>query len=115
MNLTDAMLLERMQQMAASMALPQIGGLSQNAQPKTNTDGVSFQDLMDRAQLWLTKADGPTDGLVTPESAVWGRYRGTLAGISHQDSVDSRRRRPAVFSAEVFYTALVQELAEMGF
>ena len=72
-------------------------------------------DLMDRAQLWLTRADGPTDGLVTPESAVWGRYRGTLAGISHQDSVDSRRRRPAVFSAEVFYTALVQELAEMGF
>lgn len=50
MNLTDAMLLERMQQMAASMALPQIGGLSQNAQPKTNKDGVSFQDLMDRAQ-----------------------------------------------------------------
>ena len=46
MNLTDAMLLERMQQMAASMALPQIGGLSQNAQPKTNKDGVSFQDLM---------------------------------------------------------------------
>lgn len=72
-------------------------------------------DLMDRAQLWLTKADGPTDGLVTPDSAVWGRYRGTLAGISHQDSVDGRRRRPAGFSAEVFYTALVRELAEMGF
>lgn len=72
-------------------------------------------DLMDRAQLWLTKADGPTDGLVTPESAVWGRYRGTLVGISHQDSVDSRRRRLAAFSAEVFYTALVHELAELGF
>ena len=72
-------------------------------------------DLMDRAQLWLTKADGPTDGLVTPDSAVWGRYRGTLTGISHQDSVDGRKRRPALFSAEVFYTVMVRELAEMGF
>lgn len=50
MNLTDAMLLERMQQLAASMALPQMGGASQNVQPKTNKDGASFQDLMDRAQ-----------------------------------------------------------------
>lgn len=72
-------------------------------------------DLMDRAQLWLTKADGATDGLVTPESAVWGRYRGTLEGISHQDSVDGRKRRPAGFSAETFYIRLVRELADMGF
>lgn len=50
MNATDAMLLERMQQMAASMAVPQIGGGGQNTQPKAGKDGVSFQDLMDRAQ-----------------------------------------------------------------
>ena len=61
MNLTDAMLLERMQQMAASMALPQIGGLSQNAQPKTSKDGVSFQDLMDRAQSGKETTPRPED------------------------------------------------------
>ena len=49
MNAADMMLLERMQQMAASMAVPQIGG-GQSVQPKTTKDGASFQDLMDRAQ-----------------------------------------------------------------
>ena len=50
MNLTDAMLLERMQQMAASMALPQIGGLSQNAQPKTNKE-IGRASCRDRVSL----------------------------------------------------------------
>ena len=72
-------------------------------------------DLMDQAQMWLTKADGATDGLVTPESAVWGRWRGTLENISHQDSVGARRRRVRGFSAEEFFLAMVRELADMGF
>lgn len=77
-------------------------------------DGAGL-DLMDHLQLWLTKADAPTDGLVSSDSAVWGVYRGTLEGVSHQDSVGGRRRRRAGFSAGEFYIRLVQELAEMGF
>lgn len=72
-------------------------------------------DPMDRLQLWLTRADGPTDGLVSPESAVWGRWRGTLEGVSHQDGVGGRRRKRPGFDAGEFYIRLVQELAEMGF
>lgn len=72
-------------------------------------------DLMDRAQLWLTKSDGPTDALVTPESAKWGEYRGTMENVSHQDFAGARRRKLAHFSAEEFFIRLVQELAEKGF
>ena len=72
-------------------------------------------DPMDRVQLWLTKADAPTDGLVSPDSAVWGVYRGTLEGVSHQDAVGGRRRRRAGFAAGDFYSRLVRELGEMGF
>ena len=73
-------------------------------------------DPMDRFQLWLTRADAPTDGLVSPDSAVWGLYRGTLEGVSHQDSVGGRRRRKQNgFSPEAFYIRLVQELKELGF
>lgn len=72
-------------------------------------------DPMDRLQLWLTKADAPTDGLVSPDSAVWGHWRGTLEGVSHQDGVGGRRRKRPGFDAGAFYIRLVQELAEMGF
>ena len=77
-------------------------------------DGPGW-DPMDRVQLWLTKADGPTDGLVSPDSAVWGTYRGTLEGVSHQDAVGGRRRKRPGFDAGEFYIRLVQELAELGF
>ena len=72
-------------------------------------------DLMDRLQLWLTRADAPTDGLVSPDSAAWGVFRGTLEGVSHQDSVGGRRRERAGFDAGEFYIRLARELAEMGF
>lgn len=72
-------------------------------------------DPVDRVQLWLTRADAPTDGLVSPESAVWGRDRGVLEGISHQDAAGGRRRRRKNFSAVNFYLRLAAELAEMGF
>ena len=70
---------------------------------------------MDRLQLRLTRADAPTDGLVSPDSAAWGRWRGTLAGVSHQDAAGGRRRKRPGFDAGEFYIRLVQELAEMGF
>nr|WP_325212064.1 hypothetical protein [uncultured Oscillibacter sp.] len=72
-------------------------------------------DPMDRVQLRITKADAPTDGLVSPDSAAWGTYRGTLEGVSHQDAVGGRRRKRPGFDAREFYVRLVQELADMGF
>ena len=73
------------------------------------------RDPVDRFQLWLTKADAPTDGLVSPSSAAWGKYRGTLRNVSHQDAVGGRRRKRPDFDAAEFYIRLVRELADMGF
>lgn len=77
-------------------------------------DGAGW-DIVDRVQLWVTRADAPTDGLVSPDSAAWGVFRGTLEGVSHQDSAGGRRRARAGFDAGEFYVRLVRELADMGF
>lgn len=60
-------------------------------------------------------ADGDSDGLVTPGSARWGRYRGTLEGVSHQQLVGVGAEGGRSFDARAFYVHLAQELSEMGF
>ncbi|MGI6181635.1 MAG: lipase family alpha/beta hydrolase [Agathobaculum sp.] len=58
---------------------------------------------------------GESDGLVTPDSARWGVYRGTLAGVSHQQLVDAFRRDVPGLAPRRFYIHLVRELKENGF
>lgn len=58
--------------------------------------------------------DGETDGLVSPESAKWGNYRGTLKRVGHQDLADALKRDLPHFDPRAFYVALVSELREMG-
>ena len=46
--------------------------------------------------LIIRAMDGKNDGLVTPESAMWGEFKGTLSnrkhrGISHCDMIDLKR------------------------
>ena len=60
-------------------------------------------------------AHGDSDGLVTPQSARWGRYRGTLEGVSHQQLVDAQGKDDNCFDVRQFYIQLVQELVQMGF
>ena len=60
-------------------------------------------------------ADGDSDGLVTPDSARWGRYRGTLEGVSHQQLVGVGGEGGSSFDARAFYVHLAQELSQMGF
>lgn len=59
--------------------------------------------------------DGENDGLVAPERAHWGVYRGTVENISHQDLVDSRKRDAKGFCMTRFYGRLIQDLAKRGF
>ncbi len=73
------------------------------------------EGILARLQMWFCRADGVTDGLVSPASAVWGTDRGILERVSHQDVVDSRKRDLAHFSARAFYVRLVGELKEQGF
>jgi len=55
------------------------------------------------------------DGLVTPESARWGKYRGALVNVSHWALVDAYGYDFPNFQPTVFHMRLVRELAEMGF
>ncbi len=49
-------------------------------------------------------AHGASDGLVTPASARWGLYRGTLDGVSHQQVVDVfEKGRAGLFREAVLY------------
>lgn len=59
--------------------------------------------------------DGETDGLVSPESARWGVYRGTLERVSHQDLADALKRDLPNFKPRSFYVNIVRELAAKGF
>ncbi len=59
--------------------------------------------------------DGQTDGLVSPKSAKWGLYRGTLERVSHQDLADALQRDLPHFKPRSFYVRIVRELAQQGF
>lgn len=59
--------------------------------------------------------DGETDGLVSPDSARWGEYRGTLERVSHQDLADALQRDLPHFKPCAFHVRLVRELAKKGF
>lgn len=71
--------------------------------------------LMRILRLFVFGMDGENDGLVAPESAQWGVYRGTIENISHQDLVDSRKKDVKGFCMTRFYSRLIQDLAERGF
>ena len=73
------------------------------------------EDRMMQVLGWLTHfADGRTDGLVRPDSARWTHYRGTVAGVSHQDMTDTRQRSLRAFNPVEFYLRLVEELKAAG-
>ncbi|MDY3618319.1 lipase family alpha/beta hydrolase [Agathobaculum sp.] len=73
----------------------------------------------DAAMLWSRAASypvqGESDGLVSPRSAKWGVYRGTLRGVSHQELADGLRHDLPHFSPPIFYAKLVHELKQMGY
>ena len=71
--------------------------------------------LMSVFGLVFDRHDEETDGMVSPASAAWGDYRGTLTGVSHQALCDLYRCDTAGFDVRAFYRGLVKELAEKGF
>lgn len=96
-------------------------------QENPDADGVYYQswgahinkDKSDRIMAfssWLFyRGKMDNDGLVTPESARWGKYRGTLVNVSHRALVDAYGYDFPNFQPTVFHMRLVRELAEMGF
>ena len=97
-----------------------------------NMPGVFYQsytslmkDCLSDPLLWLLyllirAVDGASDGLVTPESAMWGEFRGIVTnrkhrGISHGDMIDLKREDYRGFDVVEFYVNLVEELKHKGF
>lgn len=63
--------------------------------------------------------DGENDGLVSLESAVWGKHFTRLTvpdgrGISHGDMIDLNRENIPGFDVREFYVNLVKDLKEKG-
>ncbi len=63
--------------------------------------------------------DGDNDGLVSPQSAVWGYNFRQLKikspeGVSHADTIDLTRHNRKDFDVCEFYISLVSELKNMG-
>ncbi len=78
--------------------------------------GSSKEDIfMGILRLFCLRYDSETDGLVSPESAKWGVYRGTINCISHQDIVDKRKIKIKNFDSVLFIINIVQDLRKKGY
>lgn len=94
--------------------------------------GVYYQSCSSLMRDWLSDpllwipyliirlVDGPSDGLVTPDSARWGNDLGIITnryhrGISHGDMIDLKREDYKGFDVVEFYVSVVKELKEKGF
>lgn len=77
-----------------------------------------------RSHALLTEKEGENDGLVSVDSSKWGRYMGTLIGVSHLDLINwsndviwtvkgwmGIERR---FNAVAFYLGIADMLAKEG-
>lgn len=63
---------------------------------------------------------GRNDGLVTENSAKWGKFKGVfetkyVRGISHGDTIDLKREDYKGFDPREEYVKIVSELKEMGY
>ena len=78
--------------------------------------GSSKEDVLMRLlRLFCFKHDKETDGLVSPESAKWGVYKGTINSISHRDIVDRRKIKIKNFDSVMFIINIVEDLRKKGY
>lgn len=72
----------------------------------------------------IIQEEGPNDGLVSVQSAMWGQYKGTLVGVSHLDLINWTNRlkwyaseifgQKRNFNAVAFYLGVADMLAREG-
>lgn len=81
----------------------------------------SFSDILMVIPHFIVKLiEGDNDGLVTPNSAKWGDYKGLISGktkrgISHADIVDFRRMNYSKIDIRSVYISIVEDLKNNGF
>ncbi|KAI1336566.1 triacylglycerol lipase [Xylariaceae sp. FL0016] len=86
------------------------------------TDLPPFLSPFRQSHRIITHVEGANDGLVSVESSKWGKYQGTLVGVSHLDLINWTNRlrwtlRKFVgiephFNAIAFYLAVADMLAK---
>lgn len=90
-------------------------------QSYTSVMNNSFSDILMFIPHFVVKLiEGDNDGLVTPNSARWGEYKGlicgnTKRGISHADIVDFRRMNYSQMDIRDVYIGIVENLKNNGF
>ncbi|KAF4504006.1 hypothetical protein G6O67_008630 [Ophiocordyceps sinensis] len=96
--------------------------MAQEFNPQTPDDpSVRYFSLSHNV---IDEAEGPNDGLVSVASSRWGRYEGTLVGVSHLDLINWTNKlrwmmRECIgikrtFNAIAFYLAITDMLAREG-
>ena len=81
----------------------------------------SFSDIFMVIPHFVVKLiEGDNDGLVTPNSAKWGKFKGLISGktkrgISHADIVDFRRTNYSGIDIRDVYIDIVEDLKNNGF
>ncbi|WP_416326492.1 esterase/lipase family protein [[Eubacterium] hominis] len=102
---------------------------NQEVQNDTNVYYQSYMSLMHHAcshllltipYLFIRFVDGNNDGLVSEESAKWGRFRKTFTntrfkGISHGNIIDLTREDYPGFNVIETYVEIVKDLKDMGY
>lgn len=67
----------------------------------------------------IEKTEGENDGMVSVESAKWGKYMGTMDNVDHADIINMNTKPQAYrntnFSAEAMYLHIMNDLAKLGF
>lgn len=78
-----------------------------------------FDDLMFFwSYLYLKKAFGPNDGIVTEKSAKWNyngiQFKGKKWGISHSEIVDIKRKKISGIDIRDLYKKVVEQIESQG-
>ncbi len=118
--------------LAAIRSLTAGGCAALNAETP-DKEGVWYQSVASRlnqatggkfplnmSYLLVRHFDGPNDGLVSVDSAVWGDKHTLITvsgkrGVSHGDVIDLNRENIPGFDVREFYVNLVSDLRQRGF
>lgn len=98
---------------------PDVQGVLYQSAASRMSSPLSAGFPLNLGYLVIRPIDGPSDGLVTPASAEWGNFLGTLRGtkrkgISHGDMIDLTRKNIPGFDVCEFYVDIVKKLKDRG-
>lgn len=92
---------------------PDVAYWSYGCQAGEGTD-IPIDPIFRYFNKYLFEREGANDGIVSVQSARWGKYLGTV-NADHARQVGIRSSLAADFDSNAFYTSIAQKLADEGF